>query len=94
MKDGCTRRSSLKTTAVAGTITGLAGIAAHAAPGKTIKVALVGCGGRGKGDLNNFLKACKQLDLKGEVVALADAFEGQVKALAEKLNVSDSNCHS
>lgn len=92
MKEGYTRRSSLKTTAIAGTVTGLAGLAANAAPGKKVKVALVGCGGRGSADLRNFLKACKILGLEGEVVALADCFESQVAALAKKMEVPADRC--
>jgi myo-inositol 2-dehydrogenase/D-chiro-inositol 1-dehydrogenase len=91
MKDICTRRNSLKVTAIAGTLAGLAGMA-HAAPGKKVKVALVGCGGRGGADLKNFIKACEFLGLESEVVALADAFESKVKAAAEKFMVSDSAC--
>lgn len=91
MKDVCTRRNSLKATAIAGTVASLAGMA-HAAPGKKVKVALVGCGGRGKGDLGNFLKACKLLGLEAEVVALADAFEGATRSVAEKFQVPENRC--
>ncbi|VGO22276.1 Gfo/Idh/MocA family protein [Pontiella sulfatireligans] len=91
MIDACTRRSSLKTTVIAGTVASLAGLAS-AAPGKTVKVALVGCGGRGKGDLNNFLKACKILNLDAEVVALADAFESAAVDYGQKFNVPAENC--
>ncbi len=68
-------------------------MAAHSAPGNKIKVALVGCGGRGKADLKNFLAACKILGLTCEVVALADAFEGAVKDASEKFNGADDRCH-
>jgi predicted dehydrogenase len=91
MNSICTRRTSLKTTAIAGTVAGLAGMAS-AAPGKTVKVALVGCGGRGKADLKNFLKACQTLDLPNEVVALADAFEDQVQTGAAQFKVSGDRC--
>lgn len=92
MREGYTRRSSLKTTAFAGTAAGFAGIAG-AAQEKKVKVALVGCGGRGKGDLGNFLKACTILGLEGEVVALADVFQIQVEALAQQFHVAKSGCH-
>lgn len=94
MKNPCTRRNSLKTTAVAGLATSLAGLAANAAPGTKVKVALVGCGGRGKGDLSSFLEACKILGLEGEVVALADAFEDAVKGAGNKFGVEQSNCYA
>jgi myo-inositol 2-dehydrogenase/D-chiro-inositol 1-dehydrogenase len=93
MKDAVTRRTSLKTTALAGMTAGLAGMAANAAAGKTIKVALVGCGGRGTGDLRSFLEACEILGLQGEVVALADAFADAVEATAQKLEVPANRCH-
>ena len=48
-----------------------------------VKVALIGCGGRGTGALAQFLAACKVLGVEGEVVALADAFEDRAKRLNE-----------
>lgn len=48
-----------------------------------IKVALIGCGGRGTGALGQFLAACKILGAEAEVVALADAFEDRAKRLNE-----------
>ena len=93
MKPSCTRRSSLKTTAVAGAVTGLAGMAAHAASGKKVKVALVGCGGRGKSDLKSFLSACDVLGLEVEIVALADAFSDATKTARKIFNVPEHFCH-
>jgi myo-inositol 2-dehydrogenase/D-chiro-inositol 1-dehydrogenase len=87
MKDLCTRRSSLKTTALAGMTAGLTSIVTNAAPDNTIKVALVGCGGRGKSDLKSFLKACEILALKAEVVALADAFQDAALKAGEQFKV-------
>ena len=89
MTDSCTRRTSIKTVTLAGVTAGLAGIAANAGvagnkgnagAGGTVKVALVGCGGRGKGDLKNFQEACGIIGLRVEVVALADAFKDAVHA--------------
>ena len=93
MKDLCTRRTTLKTATLAGTAVGLAGMAAHAAPGKKIKVALVGCGGRGKSDLKRFLGACEILGLECEVVALADAFEDAMKTASHAFEVPGRRCH-
>jgi myo-inositol 2-dehydrogenase/D-chiro-inositol 1-dehydrogenase len=91
MNEVYTRRNSLKATALAGTVAGLAGLA-HAAPGKTVKVALVGCGGRGTGDLKNFLEACRILGLETEVVALADVFQSQTSSAADKFQVPENRC--
>ncbi|MDF7822954.1 Gfo/Idh/MocA family oxidoreductase [Pontiellaceae bacterium B12227] len=91
--NGITRRNSLKSTAVTGAVTGLSTLSAHAAKNKTVKVALVGCGGRGKGDLKNFQKACKTLQLECEIVALADAFEDAVQGHANAFEVPANRCH-
>jgi len=48
-----------------------------------IKVALIGCGGRGTGALGQFIAACKLLGAEAEVIALADAFEDRAKRLNE-----------
>ena len=65
----------------------LSGLALAAAPSilrgqsvpAKIKVALIGCGGRGTGALVQFIAACKILGAEAEVVALADAFEDRAK---------------
>lgn len=94
MTDGYTRRTSLKTTVIAGTVAGLSGLAAGAAAGGKTKVALVGCGGRGKADLENFRKACGILGLDCEVVALADAFEDAVRSAGKTFSVPDAECYA
>jgi myo-inositol 2-dehydrogenase/D-chiro-inositol 1-dehydrogenase len=93
MKDICTRRSSLKKIALAGMTVGLVSRVTSAAQNNTIKVALVGCGGRGKGDLKNFLKACEILALEAEVVALADAFPDAAQKAGEQFNVPKERCY-
>lgn len=65
----------------------LSGLALAAAPAvlrgqsipSKIKVALIGCGGRGTGAIAQFIQACKILGAEAEVVALADAFEDRAK---------------
>ncbi len=52
-----------------------------------IKVALVGCGGRGNGAVNDFLEACKILKLQAKVVATADAFKENAEGTAKHHNV-------
>ncbi len=71
-----TRRDFLKRSAVAGAIT-TAGLSlarsAHAAGGDLIKIALIGCGGRGRGAAVNALRNASHPNVK--LVAVADAFQ-------------------
>lgn len=81
-----TRRDFLKgSTALAAgaALSGSLGIArsAHAAGPDQIKVALIGCGGRGNGAVQN----CLDADPAIRVVAVADAFEKKAKAAAKML---------
>ena len=74
-----TRRDFLKgSTAVAATAavaaTGLTVPLVHAAGSGTIKVGLVGCGGRGSGAAEQALKA----DSGNKLVAIADAFQDRI----------------
>jgi myo-inositol 2-dehydrogenase/D-chiro-inositol 1-dehydrogenase len=58
-----------------------------------IKVGLIGCGGRGKGALKNFIEAAKILGIEVEVVALADAFKDRVDTAVQKLQLNDVPAH-
>src|SRR5262245_26439744 len=78
------RRDFLKTSTVAAgaaLATGLAVPAVHAAGSDTIKVGLIGCGGRGTGALENVLAAAPNVT----VVALADAFKDRLDACRQRL---------
>ena len=79
------RRSFLKTQAALGAAV-LAGSArsVHAAGDDKIRVALIGCGGRGNGAVGNNLNACENTEL----VAVADAFKGSAEGAAKRWNVS------
>lgn len=59
-----------------------------------LKVALVGCGGRGKDALKNFLEAAKHLNIKVDIVALADYFSKAAIDAADKFGVSQDICHA
>ncbi len=74
------RRTFLKGTTAAAAGLALSSLAgsAHAAGSDKIKVALIGCGGRGKGATENCLTA----DPTVRVVAVADAFETQAQGAA------------
>src|SRR5438445_6774242 len=80
------RRGFLKTTsaAVAGGAL-LGGFAversAFAAPDDTLKIALIGCGGRGSGAADQALNAAG----KAKIVAMADVFPGHLKGSLQNL---------
>ncbi len=74
-----TRRQFLRRTATAASLAALtAGIQAraYAAGGNTIKLGLIGCGGRGTGAAAQALNACK----RAKLVAVADAFTDQIES--------------
>ena len=89
-----TRRDFLKTSAALAAA-GIAANAHAAGANDTIKVGLVGCGGRGTGAATQALNADKNVKL----VALADAFPDRIeqslnalkrdKAIADKVDVKD-----
>lgn len=69
------RRDFLKTTTASAAGISLAGSlsiarTAHANSTDTLKLALIGCGDRGRGAVNNCLRSCKNIKL----IAVADAF--------------------
>jgi predicted dehydrogenase len=73
------RREFLKHTGRVAAATTLAGMAVphvHAAEDNTLRVALIGCGGRGTGAARDALSVRRG---PVQVVALADVFEGRVK---------------
>jgi predicted dehydrogenase len=84
-KPNTSRRDFLKTTGVVAGASALAGVAipaVHAAEDNTIRVALVGCGGRGTGAAANALST-KQGPIK--LVAMADVFKDRLDGSFEDL---------
>jgi predicted dehydrogenase len=78
------RRDFLKVTAVAGTalaanMTMLSNV--HAAGSDTIKVGLIGCGGRGSGAAENVLHSARNV----EIVAIGDVFKFRADGLRRHL---------
>ena len=63
-----------------------------AAGSEKIKVALVGCGGRGIGALENFLEAAKHVNIETEIVGLADFFKSRTGDAVAKFGVSEDLC--
>src|SRR5947209_1249305 len=94
---GATRRGFLKTSAAAGAVLAVAP-AVHAGGGDTLKIGLIGCGGRGTGAAAQALTADKNVKL----VAMADAFEDRLREslktlkddekIAAKIDVKPERC--
>jgi Anaerobic dehydrogenases, typically selenocysteine-containing len=79
------RRNFLKTTSAAlATTSVLGGLSversAFAAGGDTLKIALIGCGGRGSGAANQALSTSAPLKL----VAMADVFKDRLEGSLQK----------
>jgi predicted dehydrogenase len=89
------RREFVKNAAFvsAGTLA-LSNSSLFAAGSQKMKVALVGCGGRGKGALENFIEAAKHLDIEVEIVGLADFFKFRTDEAVKKFTVSEDLCVS
>ena len=72
------KRSAVAAGAAAALSSGLAR-SVHAAGSDVIKIALIGCGGRGTGAANDCLNAAKILNQPLKLVAVADAFEERAR---------------
>ncbi|MHC4227263.1 MAG: Gfo/Idh/MocA family protein [Planctomycetota bacterium] len=86
-----TRRELLRSSAVAAGTLALTGAAvplAEARGSNTIRVGVVGCGGRGSGAANDCVKSSPGV----KIVALADAFEDRLKALKDGFKVPGDRC--
>lgn len=85
-KHRASRRSFLKGTAMVAAASGIS-IArhAHAAGGDTLRIALVGCGGRGTGAAANCLNVQRLIGEKIKLVAVADAFEDRARGSLKNL---------
>ena len=86
------RRNFVKGTVAAAAASSLYNMASANHHGGTVKVALIGCGGRSNRDMPNFIKACELLGKKAKVVGLADAFQDRLDTAAEKYGVDKKNC--
>ena len=79
-RSSASRREFLKNSgkaAAAATLAGMVVPSVHAAEDNTIRVALIGCGGRGTGAAENALSV-KNAPTK--LVAMADVFKNQLEA--------------
>ena len=88
------RRSFLGNTTLAGASLLASSVFAQTAAGggKKVKVALIGCGGRGNGALGDFTAAAKILGLEVEVTATADAFKGAAEGTGKKFGLPAEKC--
>ena len=86
-----TRRDFLKTTAVASSAV-LWPSTLFAAGQDKIRLALIGCGGRGNGALNDCLQAASSLGIQVEITALADFFKERALKTAQDHNVPAERC--
>jgi predicted dehydrogenase len=87
-KPSASRRTFLTTTAGVAAASALSQVmipSVHAAEDNTIRVALVGCGGRGTGAADNALETKAG---PVELVAMADVFEDKLKKSHEELTAS------
>lgn len=80
-------KKAVTTTVAAGGLTVLGARTAGAAPKKSFKIGLIGCGGRGSGALNDCLNAGKELGVEIKVVALADAYGDRARRCAGRHGV-------
>ena len=91
---GVSRRDFMRSAASAGAaIGGLTILGATAkGQGKTFKVGLIGCGGRGRGALGFNLQAAKTLGMTVQVVGMADYFKDRAEAAGKKHSVPKERC--
>src|SRR5580698_11201824 len=87
------RREFLKTSAaVAGVATAVGGASAFVAGNETIKVGLIGCGGRGTGAVRNILEAEEKINGNNprvDIVAVADVFKDRADGAVRSFKSND-----
>jgi len=87
------RRDFVQTAVGAGLAIGApAVLGAAQEAGRTFKIALIGCGGRGRGAVTGALEAAKVLGVNVQVVALADYFEDRARAAGEQFGCPADRC--
>ncbi len=81
------RRTFLKQSGVVAGAAASLGIArsAHASSRNELTFALIGCGGRGTGAVNDFLNAARIVNQPVKLIAMADAFEDRVRSSLGRL---------
>lgn len=93
--DSITRRDFIKKSTAVGMATLLSSSGAiFAQQPKKLRVALIGCGGRGKDALKNCMDAGKFLSLDLELVAASDWFRARTEEAGKPYGLSQSRCFS
>lgn len=88
-----TRRDFLKTTAAAASVSLWPSASSLFAAGQEkIRLALIGCGGRGNGALKDCLQAVSSLGMTAEITAVADFFKDRAQKTAQEHKVSPERC--
>jgi len=94
MNKHLSRRNFVKSASLTLAAASLTGPLFAQSPGKrALKVAVVGCGGRGGFMLGKFIAAAKVMDRQVEVVAVADAFEDKATGVGLKHGVPAKSTH-
>jgi len=91
--DDVSRRDFIKASAALAAM-GVATNRIFAAGTEKIRVALIGCGGRGRGALSDCLAAAKHINLNIEVVATADWFKSRAEEAGKDKGVPPERCFS
>jgi predicted dehydrogenase len=88
------RRDFMKGAVAAGAAVGAFHIvgASGKAQGRSIKVGLIGCGGRGSGALASCVQAGKTLDVDVKVVATADYFKDRAERTGQRHGLPKERC--
>jgi predicted dehydrogenase len=89
------RRTFLKGSAAAGAAAMTAGLGARvawAAGSDTIKVGVIGCGGRGKGATGNCLEAAKTANANVQIWACGDLWADRAKGAGNQFKVPEDRC--
>jgi len=89
------RRNFLKGGAAAGAAAMAAGLSArvaYAAGSDTLKVGLIGCGGRGKGATSNCLQAAKITKTNIKIWACGDLWHNRALGAGKKFGVPEDRC--
>ena len=90
-KQKLTRRELLQSSALAAGTLALSGVVvplAEARGSDTIRVGVIGCGGRGSGAAHDCMNSSKGV----QIVALADAFSDRLQGLKKEFKVPNNRC--